>query len=70
MAEWISVKERVPGWHEYVLCCGSKGGMFVGYVCASPAEIDIENRAYAFQHGGKGRYITHWMPLPEPPKEG
>ncbi len=67
MAEWIPVTERLPeSMHEYVLCCGEKGGQFVGWVFK---DIMENGKARAFQHGGKGRYITHWMPLPEPPKE-
>lgn len=62
---WISVEERLPEGHEYVLCCGSKGGQFVGWVAQSVRG----KKAYAFQHGGNGRRITHWRPLPEPPKE-
>lgn len=64
--EWISVEERLPGSDKYVLCCGSKGGMFVGSVCDI---ILADGKVTAFVHGGRGRHITHWMPLPEPPKE-
>ena len=62
---WISVEERLPEWNEYVLCCGSKGGQFVGRVSHSAEG----KKAWAFQHGGNGRRITHWKPLPEPPNE-
>jgi len=62
---WIPVTERLPEGHEYVLCCGSKGGQFVGWVAQSVRG----KKAYAFLHGGNGRRITHWRPLPEPPKE-
>lgn len=64
---WIPVTERLPEpMHEYVLCCGGKGSQFVGWVFGG---IIKNEKARAFQLGGKGRYITHWMPLPEPPKE-
>lgn len=63
---WIPVTERLPeSMHEYVLCCGEKGGQFVGWIGEG---IIVNGKARAFQHGGKGRYITHWMPLPIPPK--
>ena len=62
---WISVEERLPGYIEYVLCCGSKGGQFIGRVSHSAEG----KKAWAFQPGGNGRRITHWKPLPEPPKE-
>lgn len=64
---WIPVTERLPeSVHEYVLCCGAKGGQFVGWVGTG---FITGGKVMAFQHGGKGRYITHWMPLPTPPKE-
>lgn len=65
--KWIPVAERLPETiHEYVLCCGEKGGQFVGWI--GEGRI-VSGKVRAFQNGGKGRYITHWMPLPEPPKE-
>ncbi len=64
---WIPVTERLPeSVHEYVLCCGAKGGQFVGWVGTG---FITSGKVMAFKHGGKGRYITHWMPLPQPPKE-
>lgn len=66
---WIPVTEALPeSMHEYVLCCGAKGGQFVGWVATKT--YDGGDKARAFAHGGQGRNITHWMPLPEPPKEG
>ncbi len=64
--KWIPVTERLPeSIHEYVLCCGEKGGQFVGWT----GRLRIENgKAWAF-YGGKGRRFTHWMPLPEPPEK-
>lgn len=62
---WISVEERLPEGREYVLCCGSKGGQFVGWVAQSVRQ----KKAYAFQYGRNWRRITHWRQLPEPPKE-
>jgi hypothetical protein len=65
---WIPVTERLPElMHEYVLCCGAKGGQFVGWVATKT--YDGGDKATAFVHGGHGRNITHWMPLPKPPKE-
>lgn len=63
--KWIPVTESLPDAHKNVLCCGSKGGQFVGWVSNHVAN----GKALAFVHGGYGRLITHWMPLPEPPEE-
>ena len=58
--EWISVEERLPECRKHVIVCDENG---------------IVGEAY---HFGKGRFewmedeklvfVTHWMPLPEPPK--
>jgi hypothetical protein len=60
--KWISVKERLP----------EKAGKYI--VCTR--KMSVYCTAFRFFHG-KGYFatdstthITHWMPLPEPPKEG
>ena len=69
-SKWIPVSERLPEVECYtystdVLFCEYEEGIHVGYVC-------FETGAW------KDRYsrdiyadykVTHWMPLPEPPKE-
>ena len=58
--EWISVKDRLPEDQEEVLVCTrSKNGvrnLDKGYMA-----ID------RFIHRGRAE-VTHWMPLPQPPK--
>ncbi len=67
--KWTPVTERLPDSDtEYVLCCGSKGGMFVGWTAIK--SYDESGKCTGFQNSGKGRSFTHWMPLPEPPKDG
>lgn len=60
--QWISVKDRLPDDEKDVLCyLGDAILRFttVGYL------LDGEWRGDGFPL----RYVTHWMPLPEPPKE-
>lgn len=64
--QWIPVAERLPEGRTNVLCCGANGGMFVGWTSG----YVFKGKVRAFVHGGSGRNITHWMPLPEAPKDG
>lgn len=63
--KWIPVTERLPEMHTKVLCCGIRGGRFI-------AELSTwgNGNLYWDKRNGKGcPEVTHWMPLPEPPKE-
>lgn len=68
MSEWISVKDRLPEKMEYYLV----------YLQGNPEyNCLIEKSIYSKEHGGfipthGGQFhlpATHWMPLPNPPKE-
>ena len=70
--EWISVKDRFPdvcgmpvlmvAVNEYGQTVVVKG--FTDYCC--PIDFHTNEREYDFVwHAWK---VTHWMPLPEPPK--
>lgn len=68
MSDWISVKDRLPEdtkavlvWTPENLC------MYTGYL------RDTMGRLAVWAHfGGMGgtinKEVTHWMPIPEPPK--
>lgn len=66
--EWISVKDRLPSSEGYYLVLDYKHieklmfreGFFWTTSC------------YDYDHTNedqKSMYVTHWMPLPQPPKE-
>lgn len=63
MAEWISVKDRMPEKTGKYLICAIENGRF--------ARVST---AYGSSHGfhlnGRMSYwkVTHWMPLPQPPE--
>jgi hypothetical protein len=63
-SKWISVKDRLPELGQRVLCCGSKGGLFVTRTRECAGRLLIVDAERKVQ-----RKATHWMPLPEPPKE-
>ena len=66
---WHRVEDELPEPHEYVLCCGKKGGCFVGWTLDNADVVKANGHGRAFVHGGNARTFTHWTPLPEPPKE-
>ena len=60
---WISTSVRLPEVGSRVIACGEKGGVFV---------VKSEGITTGFgRMDGTSKYrsFTHWMPLPQPPKE-
>ena len=68
--KWISVKDRLPLNEEWVLCCdnahqNTNYKFFVARLSSDrkywegPSDFDIYKPL---------ENVTHWMPLPEPPK--
>ena len=71
--QWISVKDRLPDYDTYTLWCREDGFMFIAEIdhdCTWSIFKDIYERPAPFldEHEVVAK-ITHWMPLPEPPKE-
>ena len=67
MAEWISVKERLP--EDGKVLCVRKSEAFRGrrYVDILTADHGwFMDGAFVVSDGN----VTHWMPMPEMPKEG
>ena len=63
---WIPVTERLPDEGKFVLVYGDLyPNKHDGGVIAVSRRIDWNY----WQGFGRERDITHWMPLPEPPKE-
>lgn len=56
--EWISVKDRLPKNGKYLVLSGF----------TTDYEVGITTSYYENGEWGIGS-LTHWMPLPEPPKE-
>jgi len=74
MSEWISVEDRLPDLETDVLVWLVKSyckkavataGLFYDVGSAEPEWMGWESEE-PFRHGWK---VTHWMPLPEPPKD-
>lgn len=73
MSEWISVKDKLPEIREAytggpresttVLC-------FSGFVCTGRYGETYRTRRTRWDTQFGVREVTHWQPLPDPPKEG
>lgn len=63
--EWISVEERLP----------EKGRVVLVYISDRKSIMlthffdDFSLVRVGMESGFSGHGVTHWMPLPEPPKE-
>lgn len=70
-SKWIPVTERLPEDEELVLIHCKNGAMFVGYCGKQYCDYERRWRIKTALNSTKllnlGR-VTHWMPLPEPPK--
>ena len=69
--KWIPVTERLPDEEELVLILCKNGARFVGYYGKQYCDFERRWRIKTALNSTKllnlGR-VTHWMPLPEPPK--
>lgn len=63
MMDWISVEDRLPEYAEDVLVYFSGGGIV-------PPRVAKTCRLYNMGFLLESVYgpVTHWMPLPDPPK--
>ena len=60
--EWISVDDRLPEMGQIVLVSGKRhatSGQFTG---------TRSDPRHWWWKGNTYKYVTHWMPLPQPPK--
>ena len=62
--EWIPVTERLPEWGERVICTD-------GYAVFEQYRVGLSCVYGMWDRGGSKspmQEVTHWMPLPNPPK--
>lgn len=62
---WISVEDRPPNHYEEVLVVSKRENIV--YFAWYDADISM---FMGHSHMWTTRGVTHWMPLPEPPKDG
>lgn len=80
MSEWVSVKEALPENGRYLTCSVWAGKQMIDIDSFSTDRSKVDDydmrglgAGFYNQHSESGYYpvddVTHWMPLPEPPKE-
>lgn len=63
--QWISVKDRLPEAGETVLC------LMPSKECWVATWNEVDDRMWSDgEWWASETFVTHWMPLPEPPKGG
>ena len=72
MAEWISVKERLPEDGVFVLVCNDDNHMMVAKYESEVLGWYYKYTNYDFDvwENAEQGPVCYWMPLPEPPEEG
>jgi uncharacterized protein YkuJ len=72
MSDWISVEDRLPEMKE-IYTGSPKRARVIGftghYVCEVRYEETYAKRIANWYQGERRQSVTHWMPLPDTPKE-
>ena len=71
MGEWISVKDRLPDHHDMVFVWKVRDDNGESY-CSMAFWARTDGWGWTSSDGNRANdiwgTITHWMPLPDPPK--
>lgn len=65
--EWISVKDRLPEKYDKFLVLSSFPNDYI--IGVRTSYFHPNYKKLGFTTGFDVDQVTHWMPLPEPPKE-
>lgn len=68
MSEWISVKDRLPDSDSEYLCHVSDSGDYGYYEPSKYIDVKHFMKSARVFVSKANQTVTHWMPLPEPPK--
>lgn len=66
--QWISCAERLPVRDGSYLICTDRGTVFTSHFYRAKTFLDGHTRKASWSKRGVTS-VTHWMPLPQPPKE-
>lgn len=60
--KWISVEDRLPETHGFCIICDKESIVVSSFYVKGQFVASLDGVDYIFDE------ITHWQPLPEPPK--
>lgn len=69
MSEWISVKDRLPETEVFIYAEIRRDNKVIGYVVTAAIYEDGTIHTDDTRNLKVDDFVTHWMPLPKPPKE-
>jgi hypothetical protein len=73
VSDWVSVKERLPEHNQDVIAITKAGNLSVGQNIVTCTFCKPRNEKHGLFYlpytMGRNLIVTHWMPLPNPPKE-
>lgn len=64
MSEWIKCSERLPEPNKNVIIWVDRYGYYPNYMDVSFIQDGVWTK-----HDGTWQRISHWQPMPEPPKD-
>ena len=67
--EWIKVKDKKPSYGHSVIVALNAAGCSTWVQESLLEKTDRDGDHYANESRFGGRKVTHWMELPEPPKD-
>lgn len=67
MSDWISAEERMPQATGKYLCAVKDKR---GNIWTIASDWSLEMKSWFGDYEEIKNIVTHWMPLPDPPKEG
>jgi len=64
--KWISVNESLPEINARVIVCNQHGNIYINSIVV---QNGLADSTWLSQIDNDYEEVTHWMPLPKPPKK-
>jgi hypothetical protein len=68
-SQWISVDDRLPEFNQPVICVKDRSKRYKHTIVEQDVRSSLSNHTNNWMVTPRLDKVTHWMPLPQPPKE-